>query len=422
MDNRMNSLPQVPDYITRLLPQVAGKPISAVKRELGLREVIKLASNENPLGPSERAIEAMEQAVRDAHRYPDAGQYDLRLALAEHHGLAREEVVLGNGSSELIDLLIRTYVDANSHVLTSEGSFIAYKMSTESLGREFRTVPLTAEHGYDLDAMLEAMTPQTRLVFIANPNNPTGTMVGRDELQRFIEKMDAKTGPTPPLLVLDEAYCEYIEPSLAPDSLAILKERPGTVLLRTFSKAYGLAGLRCGYALACSEIVGHLNNVRSPFNVGSIAQIAAIAALADTPYLEATIATNHKNRKALEKSLVARGFSVTPSHANFLLVDLKCDGKRIFERLLQHGVITRPVGVYGLPNCLRITVGTAAENARLLDAVDAIFHVRPQRLVVTDRNLWRQMARMARAQLRKLQPNRIGAQREDQRKVQGIAQ
>ena len=405
----MSPLPLVPDYIARLLPQVAGKPISAVKREFGLRRVIKLASNENPDGPPMGAIAAIEKAARDVHRYPDAGQYDLKHALATRHRLTTDEILLGNGSSELIDLLVRTFVGPDSHVLTSEGTFIAYKMSTEALGRDYRTVPLTADLGHDLDALVEALTPETKLVFVANPNNPTGTLLDADALTRFVTAMDAKMGANPPLLVLDEAYYEFIDPALAPDTLTLLANRPRTVLLRTFSKAYGLAGIRCGYALTSNEVAGHVEKVRSPFNVGSLAQCAAVAALEDDLFLARTAANNQRNRAALASALSDRGFTVHPSHTNFLLVNLGREAKPVFDALLARGIITRPMGVYGMATSLRFTVGTAEQNRQLLTAIDAIFGFAPNRWASIESTALWQMAQVVRGKWKRWQPTRLGA-------------
>ena len=368
----MASYPRVAPHISALPPQPAGKPISEVKRELGLTQVTKLASNENPHGPSLAAIAAIHRAALDIHRYPDASHFDLKQALSTHHDVQHEQIVLGNGSSELIDLLVRTYVDEEGHVLTSEGTFIAYRLSTESLGREYRSVPLNSMLQYDLDGLLRAVDEDTRLVFIANPNNPTGSTIPPRELLDFIERLDAQTHGTSPIVVIDEAYIEYVHEDHAVDSLKLLKERPSTVVLRTFSKAYGLAGIRCGYALTSREIAHHLDRVRSPFNVGSLAQAASIAVLEDRKALARNVQMNRAHREVLTTELAARGLTCAPSQANFLLVDLPVSADRVFEELLQLGIITRPMLIQGSRRHLRITIGTAEENARLIAALDQL--------------------------------------------------
>ena len=368
----MASRPLVPDYIDELVPYAPGKPISEVQRELGLDYAIKLASNENPLGPSPKARDAIKRAADELHFYPDGGCYYLRRALAAKFDVDPETLLLGNGSNELIELLVHAFVLPGTHMVTSESTFVIYKLATKVRGRDVREVPLGSDRGYDLIALAQAVNPDTRLVFIANPNNPTGTHVGAAELDAFIEEMDARAGDDPPILVLDEAYFEYVDAEGAPDSMAILKRRPRTVILRTFSKAYGLAGIRCGYGFTSAEIVSQINRVRAPFNVNSLAQIGAMAALEDDEFLERAVAVNREGKAWLFEQLSSRGLGVTPSQTNFLLVDFHTDAQPIFQRLMAHGVITRPMGGYALPTCLRISVGLPDENEKLVEAVDAV--------------------------------------------------
>ena len=364
--------PLVADHIARIRPFVPGRPISAVKRELGLSQVVKLASNESPLGPSPRAKAALNHAMDDLSRYPDAGHFDLRAALAAHTGMDPKSIAPGNGTTELITLLVRAFVLPGTEVLTSEGTFVAYKLGAHIAGRRILEVPLTKDHGYDLDAMVQAVTPATRLVFIANPNNPTGTLLSAEALERFVQAVDARCPDDPPVIVFDEAYIEYVHPSLVPDTQSILNKRARTVILRTFSKAYGLAALRCGYALATPELVGHLDRVRAPFNVNALAQAACTQALADQTHLNRIRRANATLRDSLARRLTERGLRVTPSHTNFLLVDVQQSADDVFNALMQKGIITRPATVMGFPTSLRVSVGTPRECRQFLQALDAV--------------------------------------------------
>lgn len=368
----MASRPLVAEHIARLMPYAPGKPVSEVQRELGLDFAIKLASNENPLGPSPKALEAVREAAKEMHFYPDGGCFYLRQALSEKFGVAPEQLLLGNGSNELIELLIHAFVLPGTHMVTSASTFVIYKLATQAMGRGFREAPLGPDRGYDMAALADAVDADTRLVFIANPNNPTGTHIGAAALARFVGEMDAKAAGDPPLLVLDEAYHEFVDAPDAPDSMAILRDRPRTVILRTFSKAYGLAGIRCGYGFTSPEIVEQINRVRAPFNVNSLAQVAAMAALQDDEFLARAVAVNREGKAWLGAELSSRGLGVTPSQTNFLLVDFHTEARPIFEALMTHGVITRPMGGYGLPTCLRISVGLPEENATLVKAIDAL--------------------------------------------------
>ena len=366
----MSKAPLVSDTVAAIIPPVPGKPIEEVTREYGIPNPVKLASNENPLGPSPAVAQAITEALGTLNQYPDGAQYNLKRALSRKYGVPQADIALGNGSNELISLLIQAFVVEGTHVLTSEGTFIAYQLGAHANSREIVATPLGKDGGYDLQAMAARVTPDTRMVFIANPNNPTGALISETSLRRFIVEMDKNAQGGQPILVLDEAYHEYVDGLLRPNSLSILSSRPRTVLLRTFSKAYGLAGLRCGYALMSEGLAHHINQVRTPFNVNTIAQVAAIAALGDETSLRRTFKFNRHNREWLRDELTKRGFSVTPSHANFLLVDFGQEAMPIYQRLLERGVITRPMGVYGMPHSLRISIGLPTELQRLIAIID----------------------------------------------------
>ena len=363
--------PLVPDHIGQLVPYQPGKPIGEVQRELGIDDVVKLASNENPLGPSPKAMAAVQRAAADLNLYPDGGCFYLKQWLAGQFGCDAGEILLGNGSNELLELLIRTFMLPGQNIVTSASSFIVYKLAARACGYDVREAPLTAERGYDLDGLFGRIDQDTRLVFIANPNNPTGSYLNATEIDRFVEAVDGRCDD-PPILVFDEAYFEYVDASDYPDTLALRTRRPRTVVMRTFSKAYGLAGLRCGYALTDAEMVAGVDRVRAPFNVNSLAQAGAIAALDDTEFLARTIAANREGKALLERELTARGLGVTPTQTNFFLVDFGADARPIFQALMRQGVITRPMGGYGLPTSLRITIGLPEQNERLLRAIDAV--------------------------------------------------
>jgi len=367
----------VSDAIAQLKAYEPGKPIEEVEREFGVKDALKLASNENVWGPSPRALDAARDALGKLWLYPDAASFALRQDLAASLGVTKAEVVVGNGSNEIIGMLVRCFVQDGQSVASSAGSFIAYKIAARSHGRRYVESPLGSDFGYDLDALLAVIDETTRLVFIANPNNPTGTLIGRDALAAFIEALDKKSwGPAgPPMVVLDEAYVEFVdrgERPDAPDSLAIFKTRPRVVLLRTFSKAYGLAGLRVGYAVCEPNIADYLNRVRDPFNLNVVGQAAARAALADTRWTDRVVKAAVASRAALSDGLGGLGLAVVPSQANFVLAGLGTDAKRVNDGLMRHAVIARPVGQAGLPNHLRVTVGRDEDNAKLISALRAV--------------------------------------------------
>lgn len=355
---------RVAPYIETLRPYVPGKPISETEREYGLSGVIKLASNENPLGPSPLALEAVSRALAEVHLYPDGSSQALTRALADSVGFRPEEVFLGSGSNEIIELLIRTFTEPGDEALLCQGSFLMYKVALQAHGRRFVEVPMAEGFRYDLPAMGRALNPGTRLVFLANPDNPTGTAFSRAELDAFLERV-----PESCLVVLDEAYVEYVDWAEYPDGLAYVRARPNVVVLRTFSKAYGLAGLRVGYGVMSAEKVGYLHRTRMPFNVTSLAQAGALAALGDAEHVRRTREVTHRGLLYLERELRTLGLASPKSHANFVFVDFGRPAGPLYEQLLRRGVITRPVPGYGFPNALRISVGLPAENERLVAAL-----------------------------------------------------
>jgi histidinol-phosphate aminotransferase len=356
-----------PSYVRAIAPYQPGKPISELAREIELKEesIVKLASNENPLGASPKALAAMRAALDDVARYPDGNGFELRTALAKMYGVAAERIVLGNGSNDLLEMAARAFLAPGASAVYSQHAFAVYPLATQATGAAGIEVP-ARDFGHDLDAMARAVRGDTRVVFVANPNNPTGTWLAPDAMHAFLRKLPADV-----LLVLDEAYYEYLDPGLLGDSLGWLEQFPNLVISRTFSKAYGLAGLRVGFALAHPQVAGLMNRVRQPFNVSSIAQAAAVAALADQDFVHKSRALNAQGMQALTTDFKRRGLSWIPSYANFVSFKVPKTAE-VFQRLLRHGVIVRPIAGYGMPEYLRVTVGTGAENARFLAALDAV--------------------------------------------------
>jgi histidinol-phosphate aminotransferase len=353
--------------IERIRPYQPGTPIEEVARRLGAGappEIIKLASNENPLGPSPLALAAAQAELARVHRYPEAEAPLLRNALAQHLGVSAEEIVLGNGSNELLELLVRTFCAGEQRVVFAEPSFVVYRLACLAHGVPFTEVALDG-YTHDLPAMARAVSPGTRLVFIANPNNPTGTHVGRKALGAFLEAVPADV-----LVVLDEAYAEYTDAADYPDGLQFREQHPNTIVVRTFSKIYGLAGLRLGYAVLPRELAGYVHRVRAPFNVSSIAQAAGVAALADREHVARSRALNLAEKAFMQQELEGMGLGVVPSQANFLLVNVARPAAAVYEAMLTHGVIVRALPP--LPSMLRITLGTRHENERCLAALQAV--------------------------------------------------
>jgi histidinol-phosphate aminotransferase len=353
-------------HLSGLIPYTPGKPIEEVEREFGIAHSVKLASNENPLGPSPLALAAAAAALCDVHRYPDGGGYILRQALSRHWDVPPDCFVLGNGSNELLTLVGRIFLEPGDEVLYARQAFVVYDMVAQMTGATKVAVPLK-NFTHDLDGMRAALTSKTKVVFLANPNNPTGTCVDPRALETFLA-----AAPPDAVVVLDEAYYEYLPPDLRPDALRFVREGRRLLVLRTFSKIYGLAGLRIGYGIGPAPLVALLNRVRDPFNVNSIAQAAAAAALGDTKHVQASRAVNDAGRKFLTEHFQAMGLTGVPSAANFLLLNVGRSGGEVTEALLRHGVIVRPVGGYGFPTHLRITIGTAEENEKCVAALKAV--------------------------------------------------
>lgn len=356
--------------VQRLKPYQPGKPVSELERELGISNIVKLASNENPLGPSERAMAAVRAELSESTRYPDASGFELKAALAARHGVDPGCITLGNGSNDVLVMLAEAFLHESREAVYSQYAFAVYAIAVQTVGATARIAPARPADadaqplGHDLGAMRELVTERTRLVFIANPNNPTGTWLSAGELRAFVADVPADT-----LVVVDQAYAEYLrEPDYA-DCIDWLDEFPNLVVTRTFSKAYGLAALRVGYAVSAPGIADILNRVRQPFNVNSLALVAAQAALEDSDYLARSVAMNNSELRRLEEASDAMGLSYVPSVGNFVLVDMGEDAQPVFQALLHEGVIVRPVANYGLPEHLRISVGTPDENSRLLAAL-----------------------------------------------------
>lgn len=349
--------------IRGLHPYQPGKPVEELERELGIRDIVKLASNENPLGPSPLALKAIEGVSSELARYPDGNGFVLKQALCRHLSVEAGAITLGNGSNDVLDLIVRAYADADSEVIYSQYAFAVYAISTKAVNAKAVVVP-AADWGHDLDAMVEAITDKTRLIFIANPNNPTGTWLRKTQVSEFLRKV-----PENVLVVLDEAYCEYIDEPEYPDGLTLMGDFPNLIVTRTFSKAWGLASLRIGYSISHPDVANILNRVRQPFNANSFALAAAAAVLNDVDYLEKGKQINRDGLSQVASGLEALGLSYIPSVGNFICFDTGTDEVQVYNDLLQEGVIVRPVGNYGMSGHLRVSIGLAEENQRFLDAL-----------------------------------------------------
>ncbi|OIP66264.1 MAG: histidinol-phosphate transaminase [Nitrospirae bacterium CG_4_9_14_3_um_filter_53_35] len=353
---------QVPEHIRRLIPYVPGKPIEELEREFRLRNSIKLASNENPLGPSPRALEAVQGALAGIHRYPDGNGYYLKEALAERHGLSPEQIILGNGSNQILDLIVRTFFRPGMNAVTSERTFVVYPMAMQAVGGECRAAAMNKET-YDLDAMADLVDGETLCVFIANPNNPTGTVIHRKSFEAFMERLSSSV-----LVVMDEAYFEYVEDPESPDGLEYLKAGKDVIVLRTFSKIYGLAGLRIGYGMADPKIIEAMNRVREPFNTNTLAQAAALSAIGDEAHVRESLEVNREGKAFLYEAFERMGLPYTPTQANFIWVETPVPSREIYDALLSKGVIVRVMG----ERHLRITIGLPRENQRLAGALEKV--------------------------------------------------
>ncbi|MGV6816028.1 MAG: histidinol-phosphate transaminase [Thiotrichales bacterium] len=356
-----------------LHPYVPGKPAEELERELGLARIVKLASNENPLGMSPRAAEAATEALAGLNLYPDDTGFRLKARLAERLDMSSDQITLGAGSSDVLDMVARTFLGPGRNAVFSAHSFAMYAIYTQAMGAEGRVAdPVSADdavmpYGHDLSQMAALVDEQTKVVFIANPNNPTGTWLEETALLEFIEAL-----PKSVIVVLDEAYTEYVKPGLLPDGTKWVEQFPNLIVTRTFSKIYGLAGLRIGYGVAGAELTALINRVRHPFNANSVALRAAEAALEDDDFVARSAALNREGLAQYQKAFHAMGLKVLPSIGNFVCVDFGRSGAELFDQLLRRGVIVRPVGNYGLPDCLRISVGTAEENAICIEALQSV--------------------------------------------------
>lgn len=358
--------------VRALSPYLPGKPIGELERELGLSSIVKLASNENPLGPSPKALEAVRRVLPELHLYPDGGGFELKAALASKLGVEATQITLGNGSNDVLELAARAFLSPSVKAVFSEHAFAVYPIATQAVGAGASVAPAHdgsrgPRYGHDLEAMARRIDAETRMVFVANPNNPTGTCLGSDELYRFLSAL-----PDHVITVVDEAYYEYVDAPGYPNAVEWLPEFPNLVVTRTFSKAYGLAGLRVGYAVSSPGIADLLNRVRQPFNVNTPALEAAKAALDDGEHLARSVRLNREGLVQLGEALAERKLAAIPSAGNFISFDLGRPAAPIYDALLREGVILRPIANYGLPNHLRVTVGTAEQNAIFLAALDRV--------------------------------------------------
>ncbi len=356
-----------PDYIRSIAAYQPGKPISDVARELGMLEadIVKLASNENPLGASPKAIAAITAALGDLAMYPDGGGFALKAAIAEKYSVATEQIILGNGSNDILELAARTFMKNGDSAVYSQHAFAVYPLATQAVGA--RGIEVKAKNfGNDLDAMLAAICTDTKMVFIANPNNPTGTFIPGAELRAFVQRVPRRV-----LVVLDEAYGEYLSDADVYDSVPWLAEFPNVIISHTLSKAYGLAGLRIGFGLAHPQIIDLMNRVRQPFNVNHLAMVAAVAALNDDAFIQESRRVNDAGLALFKTEFAKRNLEIIPAFGNFISFKIATT-PRVFEALLAQGVIVRPIAGYGLPDYLRVTVGTEAQNRRFLAALDVV--------------------------------------------------
>jgi histidinol-phosphate aminotransferase len=354
------------EHILGIAPYEPGKPIEELEREAGIHDGIKLASNENPLPPSDRVREAITNALVHLNRYPDGSGFYLRQAIAKKHGVSQDQIVLGNGSNELIELLVRTFLRPGDEAVVPHPSFVVYPMIVQAAGG-VRVMVMLKDYRLDLEAMARAVTPQTKLVFIANPNNPTATIVTADEVETFLGRIPERT-----IVVFDEAYIEFALGPDFPDTIGHMKQGRRIVVLRTFSKASSLAGLRIGYGVADADAIALMNRIRQPFNVNSLGQVAALAAMEDEPHILECVRTIEAGRHFLYDEFKTLGIRYVPSRANFILVDVGRSAADIYQKLLQQGLIVRPMTPFGMETALRITVGTPEENRKLVKALKTV--------------------------------------------------
>ncbi|MBN1871256.1 MAG: histidinol-phosphate transaminase [Candidatus Omnitrophica bacterium] len=348
-------------------PYEPGKPIEELKRELNISNIVKMASNENPLGPSKKAVKEMIRAIYNVNRYPDGNCYYLKEELAKSLNLSMDNLLIGNGSNEVIELVLRTFVGKDDEVVMSEPSFLIYDIAAKISESKAIKVPLK-DFKTDLEKIRDAINSKTKVVFIDNPNNPTGTSVGEAEVERFLEKL-----PDNVIVVFDEAYNEFVERDDFPDTLRYIG-RKNIIVARTFSKAHGLSGLRIGYAIAESEIIQYMNRVRQPFNVNMIAQVGAAASLRDTEHVDNSRIIVSEGKRFLYENLDNMRLDYVKSDTNFILIDVQKNGRMVFEQMLKEGVIVRDMNAYSLDNYIRVTVGTMAENKKFLKALEKVLN------------------------------------------------
>ena len=364
----MNLCDLSPEYIHSIAPYLPGKPISELAREIGLDEssIIKLASNENPLGTSPLALEAMEKALNEVMRYPDGNGFELKNALSEKYVVNSDQIILGNGSNDVLELAARVFLKPGTSAVFSQHAFAVYPLVTQATGATGIVVP-AKNYGHDIDAMLDAITPDTRIVFIANPNNPTGTFVPAPDVLRFLEHI-----PPDVLVILDEAYNEYLPDTSRVDTIKWLDTFPNLLITRTFSKIYGMAGVRIGFGLAHAQLSGLMNRIRQPFNVNSIGLAGALAAINDSEFVKRSYALNQAGMLQITTGLRQLGLTYIPSYGNFL--SFKVENSKtaaVYQYLLQRGIIVRPIGIYEMPEFLRVTVGLASENNKFLQLLES---------------------------------------------------
>jgi histidinol-phosphate aminotransferase len=359
-----------PDYVSAIKPYVPGKPVEELERDLGIQNSVKLASNENPLGPSVKAMKALQQSIMapdisaGLNRYPDGSGYYLKKALAERLCINEEEVILGNGSNELLDIAVRTFIQPGDEAVMAHPSFVVYSMSVQAQGGKSVQIPLK-DYTHNLDAMADAVTPRTKILFISNPNNPTGTINKKEEFDRMMKRI-----PDGVLVLADEAYIEYVTDPEYADSLQHFRDGRDILILRTFSKIYGLAGIRIGYGIAQKNIVTEMNKLRPPFNTNSLAQKAALEALQDDDHVQTSRAVNARGKEFLYAQLETLGIKYVPTEANFIYMPLKLNAGELYNKLLREGIIVRPMG----PSEIRVTIGLPEENRRFIEALKKVLN------------------------------------------------
>jgi len=352
--------------VQEIQPYQPGKPVEELERELGLTNIVKLASNENPLGPSEKVIASLASVYPELARYPDGSAYELKRRLSEFLNVAENKLTIGNGSNDVLELLARVYLSRDNESIISQHSFVVYPLVTRAIGAELKVIP-AKNYSQDLDATLDAISGKTRMIFIANPNNPTGTWINEDDLTKFLDQVRDDV-----IVVLDEAYFEYVQEASYPNGIALTEKYPNLVVTRTFSKAYGMAALRLGYSISHPDIADLMNRIRQPFNVNAMSLAASLAAIDDQDHVRRSVEMNTAGMRYIEAECQRLGLGFIPSVGNFLTIDFGRDAMPIYDGLLHEGVIVRPIGVYELPNHLRVTIGTTDENQRFVNALEKV--------------------------------------------------